>query len=538
MKNSFLNQFSQNIKFKYFCFDRVIIRGYILSMFFPAGIVKFLRAIGFKGLSNGVMRILTDQLNGHIQKVAKNSDIPIHWWPSEGGGTDGAKSKFVEQKYARAFTGKGNHVFCILTDKEPVRTFACRQLTSKAGKPYERVYNCRKPVKQYYIYVHDALLGGLCYLKISSYLPFHAEFYFNGHNAIQLQLDKQGIKYRLKENAFVEIHDPEALQKAAQSLDGRAVLNRINYWMNIFFKFDKGKYSTRSKFLEHNWYLSQIEISSNIVFRSARFCTSLFERLLDKFHRLGLPDTIAQIFNRRPHRRSISKTFWRLYDNNACIKHWFRGNSIKQYNKTGYYIRTETTINNPKSLGLQKPVLYLQAYLWEGVECNDRFLECCSDVDIASISEGERERYTKPIPDHLGHNVTPPDFRKDRQVALAKELLKPKYHAYGFRTVDLLNNLSQFFRNPAQIRYEMNKLRVRGIVEKKKSMSFYRVTDEGWKWLWLSICSEQHFKNPMISSFTKKRLPQHAEQPSQIEAAYSLLDQGLNLLTHELAVIS
>ena len=165
-------------------------------------------------------RILIDQLNGHIQKVAWNSNIPIHWWPSEGGGIDSAKSKFVEQKYARAFTGKENHVFCILTDKEPVRTFACRQLISKAGKPYERVYDCRKPVKQYYIYLHDALLGGPCYLKISSYLPFRAEFYF------------------------------------AASLSGRIVLNRINYGMNIFFKFDKGKYSTRSKFLEHDWYLS------------------------------------------------------------------------------------------------------------------------------------------------------------------------------------------------------------------------------------------------------------------------------------------
>ena len=220
--------------------------------------------------------------------------------------------------------------------------------------------------------------------------------------------------------------------------------------MNIFFKFNKGKHSTRSKFIEHNWYLSQIEISSNIVFRSARFCTSLFERLLDKFHRLGLPEAIAQIFNRRLHRRSTSKTFWRLYDNNACIKHWFRGNSIKQYNKTGYYIRTETTINNPKSLGLQKPVLFLQAYLWEGVACNDRFLECCADVDIASISEGERERYTKPVPVHLGHNVTPPDFRKDRQVALAKELLKPKYHSYGFRAVDLLRTA---FQKPNDFKY-------------------------------------------------------------------------------------
>ena len=151
MKNSFLNQFSENIKFKYFCFDRVIIRGYILSLFSPGGIVRFLRAIGFKSLSNGVMRIVTDQLNGHIQKVARNYDIPIHWWPSEGGGIDGAKSKFVEQKYANAYEGKGNHVYCILTDKEPVRTFACRQLTSKAGKPYERIYDCRKPVKQYYI---------------------------------------------------------------------------------------------------------------------------------------------------------------------------------------------------------------------------------------------------------------------------------------------------------------------------------------------------------------------------------------------------
>ena len=538
MNNSFLKQFSQNIKFKYCCFDRVIIRGYILSMFFPAGIVRFLRAVGFKGLSNGVMRILTDQLNSHIQKVARKNEIPIHWWPSEGGGTDGAKSKFVEQKYAAGFTGKGNHVFCILTDKEPVKTFACRQLTSKSGKPYDKVYDCRKPVKQYYIYFHDALLGGPCYLKISSYLPFQAEFYFNGHNAIQLQLDRQGIPHRVKDNAFVEVEDPEALQKAAESLDGRAVLNRINSWMDMFFRFDKGKYATRSRFLEHNWYLSQIEISSNVVFRSARYCTSLFERLLAKFRRLALPETIAQIFNRRLHRRSTSKTFWRLYDNNACIKHWFRGNSIKQYNKTGYFIRTETTINNPKSLGLQKPVLFLQAYLWEGVACNDRFLNCCADVDVASISEGENDSFKKSVPDHLGRNVTAPDFRKDRQSALAAELLKPKYHAYGFRTVDLVKNLPQFFENPPQIRYELNKLRVRGIVEKKKSMSFYRVTDIGWKWLWVSICAERHFKHPMISMGSKMTPSFKAEQPSKIEAAYSMLDQGLSVLTQELAIIS
>jgi hypothetical protein len=452
-----------------------------------------------------------------------------------GGGKDGAKQKFVQEKYAHGIE-KGDHPYCILTDKEPVRTFACREFTSRNGKKYEKIYDCRKPVKQYYIYFHDQLLGGPCYLKISSYLPFQCEFYFNGHNAIQVQLDKQGVHCRRHDNAFVDVDDHEAIRKAVESLNGRAVLNRVNHWMNFFFKFDKGKYSTCSKYLQHQWYLSQVEISSNIVFLSARFCTSLFERLLDKFQRLGLPESIARIFSRRPHRGTISKTFWRLYDNNACIKHWFRGNSIKQYNKTGFFVRTETTINNPKSLGLQKPVLYLQAYLWKGVECNNRFLDCCADVDVSSISEEEQETFIKPVTDRAGHMVSAPDFRKNRQKALAKELLKPKYQVYGFKTADLHKNLSGYFRNPAQIRYEMNKLKARGILVKSNYKSFYTVTEKGFAWLWLTICSDNHFKNPMISRTMKNDVLKFAAQPSQIEEAYDLIHQGLSQLTQQLAI--
>ena len=536
MKNAFVQQFSENIKFKYNCFDRVILRGYILWLFFPAGVVKFLRAMGFRKLSNGVMRILTDQLNAHIQKVAQAKGIPIHWWPSMGGGKDGAKQKFVQEQYAQLDQGNGDRLYCILTDKEPAKTFVCRELVAKNGKKHEKIYDCRKPVKQYYIYFHDQLLGGPCYLKISSYLPFQCEFYFNGHNAIQVHLDKQGVHYRRHDNAFVDVDDPEAIRKAVESLNGRAVLNRVAYWMDIFFKFDKGKYSTCSKYLHHEWYLSQVEISSNIVFRSARFCTSLFERLLDKFQRLGLPESIAQIFSRRSHRGTISNTFWRLYDNNACIKHWFRGNSIKQYNKTGSFIRTETTINNPKSLGLQKPVLYLQACLWKGVECNNRLLDCCADVDVSSISDQECHFFTKPVIDPAGRRVSAPDFRKDRQAALAKELLKPKYRVHGFKTADLQKNLSGLFRNPAQIRYEMNKLKARGVVIKNNNQSFYTVTKKGFSWLWLEICSANHFKNPMISRTMKNDVLQLAAQPSQIEEAYDSIQRGLSMLTQQLAI--
>ena len=72
VKNSFIDQFSENIKFDYTSFDRVIICGYILRLFSSACVVLFLRAMGFSRSTNGIMRIFTDQLNSHISRQAQS----------------------------------------------------------------------------------------------------------------------------------------------------------------------------------------------------------------------------------------------------------------------------------------------------------------------------------------------------------------------------------------------------------------------------------------------------------------------------------
>ena len=349
-------------------------------------------------------------------------------------------------------------------------------------------------------------------------------------------MDKEGLGYTMRDNAFVEIENRARFKEIVKELNGRAVQQRIEHWKNIFFKFDKGTYSTRSRHLEHEWYLHQVEVSSNTVFKSARFATSLFERLLDKFQRIGLPDSIARIFSLRSNSRTKSKTFWRQYENNAVIKHWFRRNSIKLYNKTGYFLRTETTINNPKSLGLHKPAIYLQACLWKGVEVNDKFLSCCADVDVSTITEEEHLQFIIPVPDHKGKNIAAPDLRKERQSALARELLKPKYCVHGFKTADILEALPGNFKKSSQIRHELLKLRVRGIVHKNKRNSFYRVTQKGWSLLWVEFTARHHFKNPMISKNFKKEVASIAEQPSKIEEAYALIDKGLTQLKQEVAI--
>ncbi|WP_459875886.1 hypothetical protein [Desulfothermus naphthae] len=153
--------------------------------------------------------------------------------------------------------------------------------------------------------------------------------------------------------------------------------------------------------------------------------------------------------------------------------------SLVKYHILSRHWRAGTTINNPKSLGLKKPVFYLQAYLWKGLDANNKFLNCCADVDLSSLCEIEPNMFSKPVLDHLNHKVSAPDLRKDRQLALIKELLKTKYSSFGFKSCELKNALSNYFRNSSQIRYELKKLISRKIVKKAKGISFYAVTKFG-----------------------------------------------------------
>jgi hypothetical protein len=219
--------------------------------------------MGFKKLTNGVLRIFTDQLNAHIKKEADWLGMRIIWWPSVDGGKNGAKLEYVEKHFVKGAHPKGDLIYCIIAYTETAMSFATKELRARKGKAYRQAYKCKKLVKHYYIYFHDHVLGGPCYLKISSYLPFPCEFYFNGHNVIKHSLEEKDIGYRMKDNAFICVEDPGALQQMAQGLTGRKVKERIDYWMGRFFKFDKGKYSTRSKYLQHDWYMGQTEVCTN-----------------------------------------------------------------------------------------------------------------------------------------------------------------------------------------------------------------------------------------------------------------------------------
>ena len=121
-------------------------------------------------LTNGVIRCLTDQLNAHITQYATTNNIPIIWWDGIGG-TNGDKKQYILDNYYQTPPFGKNKVLCILATRKFAKSATVREFDRKEGKgKYNRLYITEKPIKQYYIYLHDRELG-FCCLKISSYMP-------------------------------------------------------------------------------------------------------------------------------------------------------------------------------------------------------------------------------------------------------------------------------------------------------------------------------------------------------------------------------
>lgn len=537
MLQSILEKLESHINFSYSCFDRVVLRGYLPKLWVEGSVILLLRNLGFKKHSNGVLKTLTDQLNTHIKKTAEKLNIKIHWWGKEEKEKYHSKINLVQDLYNKEInkTRKTDKVICIIKSLENTRTFANKEIKTKAGKLFTKMYSCFKFVSHYYIYIHDKDLG-LCYLKISSYMPFVSEFYFNGHNYLKQQFDIYEVDYKTKDNSFVKVSDTSFLKTLVESFKPSIALDRISYWMDTFFRFDKGNRSTRSKLLTHNWFTYQTEISSNIIFKSAKFANSFFQRVLQKHHTIGYPDRLAKIFGlSKPVNNS--KSTQNKYSVQACIKHWLEKNSIKCYNKSGCLLRVETTINNPElpGLKLKKQACMLQAYYWYGLKCNSRYFKTLADIDISSVSSEQFEKYQKSLITEKGIRVAAPDLRKESQVELYGILLSETCLAAGFRNKDLRAKLSDNAKT-AKIAYELRKLRERGAIKKIKNSHYYQLTEEGYVWIYYSLFNLSHFIKPLLSKKNKKAVKKTCNNPSKIENAYTMINSAVSIVTAELGL--
>jgi len=78
-------------------------------------------------------------------------------------------------------------------------------------------------------YIRDEILGPMV-MCVGSFLPFQTTYYINAHHFIAGELQRQGIRFRKDDNAFLWVSDVKALQAAAGRLSPENIRKRLDYW--------------------------------------------------------------------------------------------------------------------------------------------------------------------------------------------------------------------------------------------------------------------------------------------------------------------
>ncbi len=111
------------------------------------------------------------------------------------------------------------------------------------------------PCIHYYFYFIDKDLG-LCFVRVPTWLPCRLEIYFNGHNWLASQLDREGIDYVMGDNAFFDISDFERAQEISDNFNVKALHSLLDYFAETFCPIVK------SFGIKYHWSVMQVEYST------------------------------------------------------------------------------------------------------------------------------------------------------------------------------------------------------------------------------------------------------------------------------------
>jgi len=328
------------------------------------------------------------------------------------------------------------------------------------------------------------------FLRICPYFPFNITVRLNGHNRLKRQLDNEAIAYQTCDNLFSACQCPERLQQLSDAFAPGHVVQAVHAWTERFlplFSADERRQGDR-----HQRYMTRIEYCHHLVFDNRQTLNRLCDRLFDANRRLGHPDKPAVLFGRvhyvpdtRTGETAIQYTKLHLPVLRASYQHTV----LKQYGKDGGHnagaLRTEGSCFQLKDLSVRKHLDNLPKVRTILQRANERFLDVEQDVLTRYLDRGRLDPLRQPTVSPSGRRT--PGLRLDdpRLLALLQAVLCFAYRIGkgSFRTKDLLLDVRLALDNPRytlnQLRYDLGKLRGKGLVVRLAASQSYQVSPEG-----------------------------------------------------------
>jgi hypothetical protein len=536
----FLKLFKPFLQWVYHCFDRIVINGYLSFLTRENNVVYFFREVrGHPVITKELLAQRTRDYQKWVENYACKNRIPIQWAEKDVRKKDWLKPSCQARQKAGQFG-----VYFILRSMEQGPTFAIRQPKYPTDDPNYRILRKqRSRYTHYYFYILDPVAGPMV-LRVGSFLPFNVTAYLNGHNFIERELIRQGISFRKDDNRFLSVSDPKALQAAADTLTGDLLQQRVDHWTFILGPKFSAKERLRCAGLQRIYSVSQVEYCRNFIFKRSWPIASIFRRSCELGAHLLSADRIANLFGQRLTKRlkgKLQTVVERIEHGQFVLRTYCRNSFLKAYQKAATFLRLEIVCNNLKDFRLKKTLPHWQAIRTHFQQLTERWVEVQAEHLNVHGQLDLLARLAKPV--IQGHTkVAGIKLENTRLMRLLEILLqKASGNLRSWTTATLHRTLlDQGQLQPSdytlsQLRYDLRKLRLHGLIQRIPHTYYYRLSSPGLKQVILLVQLRRRIYGPLAFGLLRHRPdPQHSPD-SPFERAYFKVEKAIDELIDSMA---
>lgn len=472
---------SNNISGVLSCFDRVIITGTLPEVCHSKGMTSYLYSKRVRIFDySKFAETFKDELRTNAEQLAQDAGIEIEFVAK----THIRKEDLVKKVLDKRGTHTGLvHIISAMEACGSYRPWHDKQ----SGKTFLK--SSQSKCLHYYFYFIDPYLG-YGYVRVPTWCPFKLQVYINGHNILANELDKQGMKYSMIDNAFDYIEDFSKAQEICDDIDIKKIHKRLDHLANTYCPV----YSSFNQV--YHWSIMQAEYATDIVFKKQEYLQSIYSELTATAIHTVKPDNVATFLGHKvdPRYQGEIGNNYNIRIEGSRIKHTMGKSSIKMYDKFSKILRIETTTNDVSFFKYYREVehrngnksmqyahlkkniysLTLLALLFKA--SNKRYLEFISAFDN---KEAGRKRLDKVTKSKQENNRTYKGFNLfcDADLSLLLTILRGEYNIFGFRNKDIRMRLPGF--NTGKISRLIKRLKVFGLIKKAGKTYKYYLTRLG-----------------------------------------------------------
>ena len=482
--NAFVEHHKDSIQFGYRCFDRILLNGVIQPFQQPERVIGFFNTYrNGQRVTKRTLTAIADQFRDWVTHQAEKWGAPILEPPKRDADDDTRRDKIVQPYFQDAHP---NQVVAILKAREPARFLAA--IGAKDNDSPHLEYKQRW-VKQYSFYVQDQHWGRM-FVRVCPYFPFSARVCLNQHHWLAMRMRAEGLDFQQCTNAFLRCSDPARLQDLADSLTARDLGRCGQKWLAAFTPFLTAG-DRRQAGCWHRLFFSQVEFADNLVFHRRAAVDELTQRLLDLNRTIGQPKKLTLIFGRRVTKRYGGKLQTEIEDldlPNPVIRSHYGSGFVKQYVRDDRLLRTEPATNNVYDYGVNKEIDNLPALRARMSTIIDNYHNVQQDILETFVDRGQLRHLAEPTTLPSGKRIPGLKIDHPRQLALMHALVRFAPIAAGgrFTTLDLYRPVlealdrSEAHYTLGSLRYDLAKLRAKGLVEKLPHSRRYRLVGKGY----------------------------------------------------------